>query len=83
MRDEYLKHPFDAYPYIFADADSNGMTGPPQSERFSCGDGWSPIIEALCGGLQCGTDQNGESQILLQQVKEAFGTLRVGAFASH
>ena len=44
---------------------------------FTCGDGWYPLIDALCATLQREADQGGTQQPVAMQVKEKFGRLRV------
>lgn len=48
---------------------------------FECQEGWYELLDTLCGHLQARTDQHGDPQIIAQQVKEKYGTLRfyVGA----
>lgn len=61
------------YPKIFATV-----------KHTECGDGWYPIINALCANIQSHTDwwnTNREDrpvveQVVVEQVKEKFGTLR-------
>jgi hypothetical protein len=48
---------------------------------FSCGEGWWPILEALCGQIQHHIDwKNKQSEVVAQvtvnQIKEKFGGLR-------
>jgi hypothetical protein len=42
---------------------------------FECGDGWYVLIDALCRTLQTETEA-GAPQVVANQVKEKFGTLR-------
>ena len=63
------------YPRIFAERHL--------SPRETCmcwgfpGDGWYALINALCAELQGLTARYGEPQIVVSQVKEKFGKLRV------
>ena len=48
---------------------------------FACGEGWWPILEALCGQIQPHIDwKNKQSEVVAQvtvnQIKEKFGGLR-------
>ncbi len=48
---------------------------------FACGEGWWPILEALCGQIQHHIDwKNKQSEVVAQvtvnQIKEKFGGLR-------
>ena len=48
---------------------------------FACGEGWWPILEALCGQIQHHVDwKNKQSEVVAQvtvnQIKEKFGGLR-------
>ena len=45
---------------------------------FACGSGWWPMLETLCEVIQNHIDQSkGKcSQIVIEQIKEKFGTLR-------
>jgi hypothetical protein len=48
---------------------------------FECGDGWFPILNQLMGNIQHHIDWKNRTeevvpQVVLQQVKEKFGTLR-------
>lgn len=65
----------EKYPKIFAkrngDKRETRMYG-----GFTCGDGWYGLIDQLCGNLQWNTDHNGQPQVVAEQVKEKFGTLR-------
>lgn len=64
------------YPRIFANRQADPLTTC-MTRGFECGDGWYALIDALCSALQHETDQCGAPQIVAQQVKEKFGTLRV------
>jgi len=43
---------------------------------ISCGDGWYDLLDKLCGFCQWHTDKNGYGQVVAEQVKEKFGSLR-------
>jgi hypothetical protein len=46
---------------------------------FDCGDGWYDLIYTLCDSIQRYIDQNPHKeipQVVVEQVKEKFGTLR-------
>lgn len=43
---------------------------------IECGEGWLPLIDTLCKGLQWNTDKNNFPQVEATQVKEKYGTLR-------
>ena len=63
------------YPRIFAERNL--------SPRETCmcwgfpGDGWYALIDTLCAQLQLRTERHGEPQIVVTQVKEKLGRLRV------
>jgi len=70
-REKLLKR----YPKIFRQKDLP-MTETCMCWGIECGDGWLPLINALCSHLQFMTDKNGYPQVEAEQVKEKFGTLR-------
>ena len=43
---------------------------------FECGDGWFNLIDTLCYSIQRYIDVTGAPQVVVDQVKEKFGTLR-------
>lgn len=53
----------------------------PEGFYFECQEGWYELLDALCDRLQARTDMHGDPQVIAQQVKEKYGTLRfyVGA----
>lgn len=53
------------YPGIFSD-----------SFYFECQEGWYELLDTLCDHLQARTDRHGDPQVIAQQVKEKYGTLR-------
>jgi hypothetical protein len=68
----------DKYPKLFANrfADMNSTA---MCWGFECGDGWYDLIDCLCCSIQSHIDYNsdkGVSQVVVDQVKEKFGTLR-------
>ena len=80
MRDELDKQLCEKYPKIFADR-YKPMTETAMCWGIECGDGWYNIIDQLCGNIQSHIDwkekQGGFiSQVVAEQVKEKFGTLR-------
>ena len=79
MKDALIRHLFDAYPRIFAN-DRDGIAGLPPERRIACGDGWYPLLDALCEALQWDTDHDGAPQIVVVQVKHKLGSMRVAAF---
>jgi translation initiation factor IF-1 len=46
-------------------------------QRFECGDGWHDIIAQLSGKLEAEARRVGHGDLLVVQVKEKFGALRV------
>jgi hypothetical protein len=75
--DEYL---CKVYPKIMVNRD-RPMTETAICWGFECGDGWFQILNQLMGNIQHYIDwknKDGEvvSQVVLDQVKEKFGTLR-------
>ena len=63
------------YPKIFAQ-----FTWSPQATAMcwglECGDGWLPLIDALCNDIQKYIDISDVPQIQATQVKQKFGELR-------
>lgn len=55
----------DRYPKIF-----------PKGFYFECLNGWYGLLDALCDRLQERVDVHGDPQVVAQQVKEKYGTLR-------
>jgi hypothetical protein len=75
--DEYL---CKVYPKMMVDRHSD-MRETAMCWGFECGDGWFPILNQLMGNIQSHIDwknKDGEvvPQVVLEQVKEKFGTLR-------
>ncbi|WP_305804798.1 hypothetical protein [Stenotrophomonas sp. YIM B06876] len=79
MKEVLIDQLLTTWPRIFA-ANSDGLDCLPPEQRISCGDGWFPIIAALCEGLQWETDHEGAPQIVAGQVKSKMGSMRFGAF---
>lgn len=75
--DEYL---CKVYPKIFANRYKD-MTETAMCWGFDCGDGWFQILNQLCNNIQHHINwknKDGEvvAQVVADQVKEKFGTLR-------
>lgn len=75
--DEYL---CKVYPKIFANRHKD-MTETAMCWGFDCGDGWFQILNQLCNNIQHHINwknKDGEvvAQVVADQVKEKFGTLR-------
>ena len=64
------------YPKIFVQH-SLPMTQTCMNWGCECGDGWEPIIRALCSYIQSYVDLNNKPQVEFTQVKEKFGGLRI------
>jgi len=69
--DAFAKQMEERFPKMFADPYGG----------FACGEGWWPILEALCGQIQHHIDwKNKQSEVVPQvtvaQIKEKFGGLR-------
>lgn len=80
MKAELSKKLFEKYPKIFAVRQGTELMPFPMF-GFECGSGWYNIIDALCYQIQSHIDwQNRDSakvvQVVAEQVKEKFGTLR-------
>ncbi len=78
MREELTRSLFACWPRIFA-AECRDSTCLPVDERVACGDGWFPLIAALCEALQWETDHAGAPQIVARQIKDKLGSLRFAA----
>jgi len=75
MKKELQEKLFKKYPKIFADINKS-----PQ-ETCMCwgietGDGWYKLIDNLCSQLQAETDSGKNGQVIANQIKEKYGTLR-------
>lgn len=44
---------------------------------ISCGDGWFDLLEKVFNFCQFNTDKNGYPQLVVDQIKEKFGSLRI------
>ena len=80
MNLELDKQLCEKYPKIFADR-NKPMTETCMCWGFDCGDGWFGIIDLLCGEIQNHIDWKNRDkevvhQVVAEQVKEKFGTLR-------
>lgn len=80
MREELDKQLCEDYPKIFANRHKN-MTETAMCWGFDHGDGWYDILDIACSLIQQHIDwknRNEEkvSQVVADQVKEKFGTLR-------
>lgn len=75
MREELDELLCKKYPKIFADR-NKPMTETAMCWGFECGDGWFDLIDNLCSSIQNHIDYNHAPQIVAEQVKEKFGSLR-------
>lgn len=80
MRDELDRQLCERYPKIFAERFLD-MQATAMCWGFEHGDGWYAIIDRLCANIQSHLDwvnRDGEkvTQVVAEQVKEKFGTLR-------
>lgn len=80
MSPELDKKLVEKYPKIFANR-FKPMTETAMCWGFECGDGWFDILDIACSIIQSHIDwknRDGEkvSQVIADQVKEKFGTLR-------
>jgi hypothetical protein len=81
--DNYL---VEAYPRIFSERSKSPMESC-MGRGFECGNGWFPIIDALCNNIQTHIDDHNKyrsdeaaiDQMVFLQVKEKFGGLRIYA----
>jgi len=69
--DAFAKHMEERFPKMFAEPYGG----------FACGEGWWPILEALCGQIQHHIDWKNKQgnvvhQVTVAQIKEKFGGLR-------
>jgi hypothetical protein len=74
MREELDKKLVADFPYIFCDR-NKGMDESCMYWGFSVGDGWYDIIQNICEELMSIHKETGV-QMVAQQVKEKFGSLR-------
>lgn len=80
MRKELDEELCRKYPKIFVNRNGDMQTTA-MCWGFECGDGWYDLIDELCGSIQSYIDQNSRPdkeipQVVAEQVKEKFGTLR-------
>ena len=80
MREELDNALCQKYPKIFVNRGKD-MKESCMYWGFSCGDGWYDLIDELCGTAQNYIDNNSTKtnpipQMVAEQVKEKFGTLR-------
>ena len=84
MREELDKKLCEKYPKIFANR-HKPMTETAMCWGFDCGDGWYNILDLACSQIQshidwknrfAKTEEEKISQVIADQVKEKFGTLR-------
>ena len=75
MKKELQDKLYEKYPKIFIEKDL------PMNQSCMCwgiktGNGWYGILDRLCQALQYSTDTNGHPQVVANQVKEKFASLR-------
>ena len=70
MQDLILK-----YPKIFKNVSKTEMESC-MAFGIECGPGWYTLLDELCSALQWDTDYNNYPQVVADQVKEKYGTLR-------
>jgi len=80
MKKEFDQLLCNKYPKLFVERDLP-MSQTAMCWGFSCGDGWFNIINNLCANIQSHIDWKNKNeevvkQVVVQQVKEKFGTLR-------
>lgn len=80
MKEELDNYLCTVYPKLFVNRHAD-MQETAMCWGFSCGDGWFNILNQLCNNIQHHIDwknKDGEvvPQVVVQQVKEKFGTLR-------
>lgn len=75
MRDELDKLLCEKYPKIFVNR-HKPKTETAMCWGFECGDGWFNLIDNLCTSIQNHIDYNHAPQVVADQVKEKFGSLR-------
>ena len=63
------------YPHIFAMRHGD-PTITAMCWGFEAGDGWFPLLDALCSEIQRETDEQGAPQVVADQVKSKGGSLR-------
>ena len=80
MKQEHDEYLCKVYPKMMVNRNAP-MTETCMCWGFECGDGWFPILNQLMGNIQHHIDWKNRTeevvpQVVLQQVKEKFGTLR-------
>jgi hypothetical protein len=80
MREELDNALCQKYPKIFVNRGAD-MKESCMYWGFSCGDGWYDLLDRLCESIQSyidnnSTEKNPIPQLVAEQVKEKFGTLR-------
>ena len=80
MRKELDEKLCEKYPKMFVNRHGNMQTTA-MCWGFECGDGWYNLLDTLCGTIQSYIDNNSHPgreipQVVVEQVKEKFGTLR-------
>lgn len=75
MREELDDLLCKKYPKLFADR-NKPMTETCMCWGFECRDAWFDLIDNLCSSIQNHVDYNHAPQVVVEQVKEKFGTLR-------
>ena len=80
MKAELQKQLYEKYPKIFVDRDKD-MTQSCMFWGIETGDGWYTLIDTVCWTIQSYIDNNSSEtrpipQVVAEQVKEKFGTLR-------
>ena len=75
MKEELEKKLFEKYPKIFMDRDKS-MQETCMCWGIECPDAWYDMLDRMCRSLQYDTDTNSYPQVIAEQVKEKFGTLR-------
>lgn len=74
MDSELTNALFDRYPGQFREREPSRSC---MHRGFECGDGWYDLIETLCACLAQDVDASAVDPILITQVKQKFGGLRV------
>jgi hypothetical protein len=80
MNEQLDKLLYEKYPKLFVNRNKD-MTESCMFWGVECGDGWFDLIDELCYTIQSYIDQNNRPnrpipQVVLEQVKSKFGTLR-------
>ena len=75
MKQELEQILFEKYPKIFQDKNKDKKVTC-MCWGIECPDSWYDLIDKLCHTLQYNTDVNKYPQVIAEQVKEKYGTLR-------